>query len=418
MRIAQVAPLGESVPPKLYGGSERVVSWLTEELHRQGHDITMFASGDSQTRARLIPCTPQALRLAGVRDHTASLLVMLGAVRRMADEFDIIHFHVDLLQFPVFQDLFHKSLTTMHGRLDLPDLHPIYRAYPEMPLVSISEDQRRPMPPVNWVATIHHGLPPELYPFNPSGGEYLAFLGRIAPEKRPDRAIEIAKRVGVPLKIAAKVDQVDQEYFASEIEPLLSHPLIEFIGEIDDSHKADFLGRALALVFPIDWPEPFGLVMIEAMSAGTPVIAWGKGSVPEVVEHNVTGIIVDSIEAATDAVEQVRRINRHRVRSRFVSRFSVSRMAASYVEAYRQILQEAPIIPQNVRMNGSKNAVGLNERREPSSSTESAVPSTRLSSTAAPEEAAGHLCRAGAVDDVKRKAAEPGLMWQHDADRN
>ena len=215
MRIAQVAPLAESVPPKLYGGSERVVSWLTEELLRQGHDVTLFASGDSKTRARLVPYAPQALRLAGIRDHTASLLVMIDGVRRMADEFDIIHFHVDLLQFPVFQDLFHKSVTTMHGRLDLPDFHPVYRAYPEMPLVSISDDQRRPMPPVNWVATIHHGLPPELYPFNPTGGEYLAFLGRIAPEKRPDRAIEIAKRAGVPLKIAAKVDQVDREYFTT-----------------------------------------------------------------------------------------------------------------------------------------------------------------------------------------------------------
>ena len=276
MRIAQVAPLVEAVPPKLYGGTERVVSWLTEELVQQGHEVTLFASGDSKTSASLVSAIPQALRLAGVRDHTASLLVMLEQVRRRADEFDIIHFHTDLLQFPLFQDLFHKCVTTLHGRLDLEDLQSLYRAFPAMPLVSISDAQRRPMPPVNWLSTIHHGMPLGLYPFNLEGGDYLAFLGRISPEKRTDRAIEIAKRSRVPLKIAAKVDPADREYFKCEIEPLLDDPLVEFIGEIDDRQKSEFLGGALALLFPIDWPEPFGLVMIESMASGTPVIGWKR----------------------------------------------------------------------------------------------------------------------------------------------
>jgi glycosyltransferase involved in cell wall biosynthesis len=337
MRIAQVAPLAEPVPPKGYGGSERVVSWLTEELVQQGHDVTLFASADSDTKAKLIPCARRALRLAGFRDHTASLLVMLDQVRRRADEFDVIHFHVDLLQFPLFQHLFHKSVTTMHGRLDLPDAHPIYRAFPDMPLVSISDYQRQPMPPVHWAATIHHGLPPDLYAFNAQGGQYLVFLGRIAPEKRPDRAIKIAKRAGVPLKIAAKVDQVDQEYFKCEIEPLLDDPPIEFLGEIDDREKTNLLGGALALVFPIDWPEPFGLVMIEAMSTGTPVIAWRNGSVPEVVEDGLTGAIVDSVEAAASAVQKVARLNRRKIRERFESRFTAARMAADYARVYHEI---------------------------------------------------------------------------------
>jgi glycosyltransferase involved in cell wall biosynthesis len=338
MRIAQVAPLAEAVPPKLYGGTERVVSWLTEELVRQGHQVTLFASGDSTTNATLVPAVRLALRLAGVRDHTASLLVMLDQVRRCADEFDIIHFHIDLLQFPLFHNLFHKCVTTLHGRLDLPDIHPIFRAFPEMPLVSISDEQRRPMPPVNWLSTIYHGLPPGLCPFNPKGGDYLVFLGRISPEKRPDRAIEIAKRAGVPLKIAAKVDPVDRKYFSSEIEPLLNHPLIEFIGEIDDSRKSDFLGGALALLFPIDWPEPFGLVMIESMSSGTPVIAWANGSVPEVIDDGRSGVVVNSLEDAVEAVQYVRHMDRLSVRQTFESRFSVSRMAGSYVKAYEQVL--------------------------------------------------------------------------------
>jgi glycosyltransferase involved in cell wall biosynthesis len=339
MRIAQVAPLAEAVPPKLYGGTERVVSWLTEELVQQGHKVILFASADSETSAELVPCAPQGLRLAGFRDHTASLLVMLNDVRRRADAFDIIHFHVDLLQFPLFQDMTHKCVTTLHGRLDLPDFHPIYRAFPQMPLISISNSQRAPMPaPVNWIATVYHGLPSTVCPFNPTGGDYLAFLGRIAPEKRPDRAIDIAVRAGVPLKIAAKVDRADQDYFEHVIKPLLDHPLIEFIGEISESEKCDFLGNAIALLFPIDWPEPFGLVMIEAMSVGTPVIAWPAGSVSEVVDEGVSGIIVDSLEDAILAVDRARAMSRTLVRRRFEVRFTASHMAQAYVHAYERIL--------------------------------------------------------------------------------
>jgi glycosyltransferase involved in cell wall biosynthesis len=339
MRIAQVAPLAEAVPPKLYGGTERVVSWLTEELVAQGHHVTLFASGDSKTSADLVVSVPQGLRLAGVRDHTANILVMLEQVRRRAHEFDIIHFHVDLLQFPLFQDLVHKCVTTLHGRLDLPDFHPIYRAFPAMPLISISDNQRKPMPPsVHWMATIDHGLPADLYTFNPKVGHYLAFLGRIAPEKRPDRAIEIAKRAGIPLKIAAKIDPVDREYFTHVIEPLLDDPLIEFMGEISDQEKSKFLGNALALLFPIDWPEPFGLVMIEAMAMGTPVVAWRKGSVPKIVDEGVTGFIVDSVEAAVHAVRNVGNLSRLQVRQQFETRFTASTMAQRYVTIYERLL--------------------------------------------------------------------------------
>jgi glycosyltransferase involved in cell wall biosynthesis len=344
MRIAQIAPLAEAVPPKLYGGTERVVSWLTEQLVADGHDVTLFASGDSKTSAKLVPCVPQGLRLSGIHCHIASHIVMLERVRRRADQFDIIHFHVDLLQHALFQNMAHKCVTTLHGRLDLPDYHPIYRAFPHMPLVSISDDQRTPMPPnVNWLTTVHHGLPASVCPFNPRGGDYLAFLGRIAPEKRPDRAIEIAKRAGVPLRIAAKVDPVDREYFEETIEPLLDHPLIEFIGEIDESEKRDFLGHAMALLFPIDWPEPFGLVMIEAMSAGTPVIAWRRGSVLEVIVDGVSGVIVDSIEEAVAGVSRVRSLPRALVRREFEARFTVARMTQAYLEAYEHLLAEPPL---------------------------------------------------------------------------
>ncbi len=338
MRIAQVAPLVEAVPPKLYGGTERVVSWLTEELVRKGYDVTLFASGDSRTRANLVPMVPEGLRLAGIRDPTASTLVMLDQVRRREKEFDIIHFHVDLLQFPMFKDLFPKCITTLHGRLDLPDVHTIYRAFPEMPLVSISDDQRRPMPPVNWASTIYHGLPPHLFRFSADEAGYLAFLGRISPEKRLDRAIDIAKQTGTRLKIAAKLDAVDREYFTREIEPLLDHPLIEFIGEITDAQKSDFLGNALALLFPIDWPEPFGLVMIEAMSTGTPVIAWNEGSVPEVIDDGVSGVVVSSVEQGVQAVQQVRRMDRRGVRASFEKRFTSARMASSYVSTFESLL--------------------------------------------------------------------------------
>jgi glycosyltransferase involved in cell wall biosynthesis len=338
MRIAQVAPLYEAVPPKLYGGTERVVSALTEELVRRGHDVTLFASGDSATSAKLVPCSSQGLRLAGIRDFIASHIVMLDRVRRRADEFDVIHFHVDLLQFAAFQDLSHKCVTTLHGRLDLPDFMPVFEAFPQMPLVSISASQRAPLPPnVNWLATVHHGLL-GLCPYYPNGGDYLAFLGRISPEKGPDRAIEIAKRSGMPLKIAAKVDKVDEPYFHGVIRPLLDHPLIEFIGEIGDHEKPAFLGNARALLFPIDWPEPFGLVVIEAMATGTPVIAWPHGSVPEIIAHGVSGIIVDSLDDAARAVETIGRLSRAAVRADFESRFTAARMARDYVAAYRRLL--------------------------------------------------------------------------------
>uniref|UniRef100_A0A9E7ZUA0 Glycosyltransferase family 4 protein n=1 Tax=Bosea sp. NBC_00436 TaxID=2969620 RepID=A0A9E7ZUA0_9HYPH len=339
MRIAQVAPLAESVPPRMYGGTERVASWLTEELVRQGHEVTLFASGDSRTSAELIACAPQGLRLAGIRDHTASHLAMLAKVRERQASFDIIHFHLDLLQHAMFTDLAHKCVTTLHGRLDLPDFLPVYQAFPRMPLISISEGQRKPMPAgVNWLATVDHGLGPGLCPFNARGGEYLAFLGRITPEKRPDRAIEIAKRAGLPLRIAAKVDPVDEAYFRNRIEPLLNDPLIEFIGEIDEAQKAPFLAGARALLFPIDWPEPFGLVMIEAMSAGTPVIAWRNGSVPEIIDDGVSGFIVDSIADAVSACEHSAAMDRFRVRAHFERNFTAARMASDYLAAFHRLL--------------------------------------------------------------------------------
>lgn len=339
MRIAQIAPLAEAVPPKLYGGTERVVSWLTEELVRQGHDVTLFASGDSVTSARLVAGCDKSLRLQGISDHVPSNLVMLDNVRRRAHEFDIIHCHIDVLPLPMFQDMSHKLVSTMHGRLDMPDFEPIYKAYPHMPLVSISDKQREPMPPgVNWLETVYHGLPEQVCPFNPDGGDYLAFLGRISPEKRPDRAIEIAIKSGVKLKMAAKVDRVDREYFEREIEPLLSHPLIEFIGEIDETQKCDFVGNALALLFPIDWIEPFGLVMIESMSAGTPVIAWRNGSVPEVIRDGEGGFIVESIDEAVAVVERVKTLPRATVRRYFESRFTAALMAENYVAAYEKLI--------------------------------------------------------------------------------
>ncbi|MGI8569811.1 MAG: glycosyltransferase family 4 protein [Methylocella sp.] len=342
MRIALVAPLAEAVPPKFYGGTERVVSWLAEELVRQGHRVTLFASAESETAAELVVCAPQSLRLAGIRDHLGSTLAMLREVRRRADDFDIIHFHIDLLPQALFHELAHKCLVTLHGRLDSRDILPLYNAFPEMPLVSISNAQRRPMPgDANWLATIPHGLVSRVCPFNPEGGSYLAFLGRISPEKRPDRAIEIAKRAGIPLKLAAKVDAVDLEYFETEIEPLLDHPLIEFIGEINETQKCEFLGKARALLFPIDWPEPFGLVMIEAMSAGTPVIAWPNGSVPEVVTEGVSGRMVNSIEAAVAAVQQAAYMDRRKVRAEFERRFTAEKMAGAHIAAYRLLLTRA-----------------------------------------------------------------------------
>ncbi len=345
MKIAQVAPLAERCPPRLYGGTERIVSYLTEELVRQGHDVTLFASGDSRTAGKLVRCSDMALRLnPAVKDHMPYHLVMMDEVRRRADDFDVIHFHTDLLHFPLIRDFADRTLTTLHGRLDLPDLKPFYAAFPEIPLVSISDSQRRPMPAVNWAATIPHGLPRDLLPFSPGSrdangtGDYLAFLGRISPEKRPDRAIAVAARAGLPLKIAAKVDEVDRAYWDMVIAPLVArHDNVEFIGEIGEAEKASFLGNARALLFPIDWPEPFGLVMIEAMACGTPVIAWNRGSVPEVVVDGVTGFIVDHEIEAVQAIRRLTTIDRARVREVFEQRFTVERMAADYLSVYRSL---------------------------------------------------------------------------------
>jgi len=340
MKIAQIAPLAESVPPLLYGGTERVVSNLTEELVRQGHDVTLFASGDSQTAAELVACTDMALRLnPKVRDHTPYHLLMIDEVGRRASEFDVLHFHIDLLHFPLIREFADRTITTLHGRLDLPDLMPFYRAFPEIPLVSISNHQRLPMPPVNWVGNIHHGVPTDLLPFTtPAGDGYLAFLGRISPEKRPDRAIEIAVRAGKRLKIAAKIDAVDRAYWDSTIAPLVErHANVEYVGEINERQKGAFLGNASALLFPIDWPEPFGLVMIEAMACGTPVIAFHAASVPEVIEPGRSGFIVRSIDEAVEAVSRLPELDRAVVRACFDRRFSSARMARDYLEIYRAL---------------------------------------------------------------------------------
>lgn len=341
MRIAQIAPLIEGVPPKTYGGTERIVHYLTEELVRLGHDVTLFASGDSITAAELVPCVPRALRLEpSIRDVIPYYMLMLDRVARRADEFDILHFHIDQFHFPLFRPIAGRTLTTLHGRQDLPDLLPLYLGFPEMPLVSISKAQRRPIPIANFAANVPHGLPVDLHRAidNPRGG-YLAFLGRIAPEKRPDRAIAIALATGAKLKIAAKVDRVDEAYFREQIAPLIDKSNgIEFIGEINERQKSDFLGEASALLFPIDWPEPFGLVMIEAMACGTPVLAFGCGSVPEIVEDGITGAVVDSIDQAVAALPGVIALDRRKIRRRFEQRFSATRMAMDYVEVYRAML--------------------------------------------------------------------------------
>jgi glycosyltransferase involved in cell wall biosynthesis len=345
MKIAQISPLYEAVPPRLYGGTERVVAHLTDALVDLGHEVTLFATGDARTRARLISVRPQALRLdpTPLKSDLAAHMALMGELSDRAGDFDIIHFHTDLIHFPFFERMADRTVTTLHGRLDLTDLPDAYERWANFPLVSISEHQRRPLPHANWAATVPHGFPPEHYRFNDRPQGYLAFLGRMSPEKRPDRAIEIAVRLGKPLKMAAKVDREDRAYFEEVIEPLLlKHPLVEFVGEIGDAEKSAFLGGAEALLFPIDWPEPFGLVMIEAMACGTPVVAWRCGSTAEVVEDGATGYLVADIDQAVIAASLAATLDRAAIRKRFELRFSATAMARRYLDVYRDILARRP----------------------------------------------------------------------------
>jgi glycosyltransferase involved in cell wall biosynthesis len=355
MRIAQVAPLCESVPPSLYGGTERVVSYLTEELVRLGHEVTLFASGDSRTRAKLVAACPRALwRDPNCRETLPHHVRLMELVFADVSRFDLIHFHCDYLHFPLLRRCPCASVTTLHGCLHLPDLKALFADYGEVPVVSISADQRRPVPGANWQATVYHGLPRNLYTFRERPGDYLAFLGRISPEKRLDRAIEIARRTGRKLKVSAKIYPEERDYYKQTIEPLLheSRSFVEFVGEVGEHRKDEFLGNAYALLFPIDWPEPFGLVMIEALACGTPVIAWRNGSVPEVIEDGVTGSVVDSVEDAVEAVGRVAWLARSTCRQVFEQRFDAARMAGDYVDVYRRLvhagagsLTSAPHIP-------------------------------------------------------------------------
>jgi len=354
MRIAQIAPLYESVPPKLYGGTERVVSYLTEELVAQGHDVTLFASGDSETAARLISPRERALRLdSDCKDQLACHFQMLEEVMEQAHEFDILHFHLDYLHFPFSKLCGVPHLTTLHGRLDIPELAGLYQKFPDVPVVSISLSQRKPLPWVHWVGNVYHGLPASTLTPGTGQGGYLAFLGRISREKRVDRAIQIAIDAGMHLKIAAKVDPSDREYYESQIRPLLEHPLITYIGEIREDQKSEFLGNAYAQLFPIDWPEPFGLCMIEAMACGTPTIAFNRGSVPEVLKNGVSGFLVDNMQEAVQAVRRVRQLSRVACRCEFERRFSATRMAQDYVRVYEGILSEEAVPAQAPKLNSS-----------------------------------------------------------------
>ena len=343
MRVAQVSPLYESVPPRLYGGTERVVSWLTEELVRRGHEVTLFASGDSLTNAHLVSVCPQALRLDPQSwDYLAHHVRLVEQVLQRKDAFDIVHFHIDYLHFSMSRREDLPQLTTLHGRLDIPDLVPLFREFAEMPVVSISDAQRRPLPWINWQGTVHHGMPEDTFRPCSNFGRYLAFLGRISPEKGVDQAIEIAKRAGMPLKIAAKVDSADKSYFESQIKPMLDHKLIEFVGEISDLEKNEFLGNASALLFPINWSEPFGIVLIEAMACGLPVIAYPLGSVPEIIEDGVSGFLVHNVEEAAAALKNLSAIDRRKCRRAFEERFSVKRMAQEYLTIYDRIIKREP----------------------------------------------------------------------------
>ena len=350
MRIAQIAPMHEAVPPKLYGGTERVVSFLTEELVAMGHDVTLFASGDSITSAKLEPVWPRALRLdPAIRDPIAPHMLLMEAARRQADDFDVLHFHMDYWPFSMFGRQRTPFVTTLHGRLDLPELQPVFNAFPNVPVVSISDSQRRPLPQARYAATVHHGLPQHLLTPQPVKSEYLAFLGRIAPEKGPDRAIRIARAAGIPLRIAAKVDKVDEVYFDAVIRPMLAGGGVEMIGEIGDAQKPDFLSGAVGLLMPIEWPEPFGLVMIEAMACGTPVIAFNHGSVPEIVEHGVSGFIVEDEDGAISAVHRLGELSRATVRGRFDTRFTARRMAEDYLDIYRSLAGEDRSVLRAIR---------------------------------------------------------------------
>jgi glycosyltransferase involved in cell wall biosynthesis len=338
LRIGQVAPLHERVPPERYGGTERVVSYLTEELVRLGHDVTLFASGDSRTRAQLEPACARALRLdPSCRDPLAPHVRMLGRVYREAERFDVIHCHTDYLGLPLASFVRTPTLITQHGRIDIPEIHPLYVEHPHVPLVSISDAQRGPMPQASWLATVPHGLPPALYKPSFAPGSHLVFVGRISPEKRPDVAIAVAKAAGVPLKIAAKVDPVDRVYFETTIRPLLDHPLVDFLGEVDDAQKGELVRGATALLFPVDWPEPFGLVLIEALACGTPVIARRRGSVPEIIHDGVTGLVCETDEELTRAVREVQRLERRACRAEFDARFTAATMARRYVELYERL---------------------------------------------------------------------------------
>jgi glycosyltransferase involved in cell wall biosynthesis len=341
MKIAQVSPLYESVPPKYYGGTERVISYLTEELVKMGHEVTLYASGDSETQARLRPVCHRALRLDKQSvDPVADHVYLAERVFKDSSEFDVVHSHIDYLPYPLYRRMKTPHVTTLHGRLDIPNLVNLYREFDDIPVVSISNYQRLPLSWANWVDTVYHGLPENLYEFREKQGKYLAFLGRISPEKRADYAIEIARRAGLPLKIAAKVDKVDREYFEMVIKPMLNHPDIEYIGEIGEAEKKDFLGNAMALLFPIDWPEPFGLVMIEAMACGTPIIARLQGAVPEVMEQGVTGFIIKDIDEAVRAVENIPSLSRKRCREVFEERFTARRMAENYLKVYERIIEQ------------------------------------------------------------------------------
>jgi len=341
MRIAQVAPLYESVPPKLYGGTERVVAYLTDELVARGHDVTLFASGDSTTKARLVPGSPQALRLdPSCRDALAHHYVMLESVLDRVDQFDVLHFHTDYLHYSLARRCLRRYVTTLHGRLDLPELQPLYNEFNDVPVVSISDSQRQPLPQANWIATVHHGLPPDHLTFHEKPQDYLAFLGRVSPEKGLEDAIEIATRLGLVVRVAAKVDRADRDYYVHRIAPLLHSPHVEFIGEITESEKSEFLGNARALLFPIDWPEPFGLVVIEALACGTPVIAYRRGSVPELLDDGETGFLVENKEQAIAAVKRLPAISRRRCREVFEQRFSARRMADDYLAVYASLRRE------------------------------------------------------------------------------